>query len=473
MKDINMSKVLLITEKHNIDLVSKDSGQYVLEGIFAEFGVKNNNNRIYEEQDYLPHLEYLNQKIKSNNLVGELDHPEKFEVSLSKVSHIIENLTYNKDKRQITGRIRILDTDAGKNAKNLIDGGVKLSISSRSAGIVESNNKVKLRQIFTYDLVANPGFENAGLSRVNESYGMSVENDASINLYDFTDKVSSEFMKKFESEDKYIDKNNLNSNMEQFVTEEALNTYSQHITAEVEKINETVKDLTEKAENSTLNERVEKLVEFTNYIVDELTKEKEVNEELRNRVDKLVEYTDYLTESVNTENTKLQNYGDYLAENLKNSILFSEQIAESATENQDKTILYTNYLAESLKKSIEYAEYVANESQATEDKLSTLIVEGKVNESIVIEPADRKERLTKINESIEKLLGTIEKQQKDPNEFVNLLTEGEKRDFLSMSDTKKTKVSNILSQSNELNESLVRDTINTIAKEIEVPNYIQ
>jgi hypothetical protein len=44
------NKVLLITEKHNIDLKSKANGEYILEGIFAQFGVKNNNNRIYEEE---------------------------------------------------------------------------------------------------------------------------------------------------------------------------------------------------------------------------------------------------------------------------------------------------------------------------------------------------------------------------------------------------------------------------------------
>jgi len=31
--------------------------------------------------------------------------------------------------------------------------------------------KVKIKQLFTYDLVADPGFANAELKRVNESYG--------------------------------------------------------------------------------------------------------------------------------------------------------------------------------------------------------------------------------------------------------------------------------------------------------------
>ena len=132
------NKVLLILERSNGNLtVDKESGDYVLEGIFAQFGVENNNKRIYEEKEYLPHLEYLKKKISENRLMGELDHPEKFEVSLDKVSHVIESLDYDSKSRQIKGRVRILDTPAGKIARALVDSGVPVSISSRAAGTVD------------------------------------------------------------------------------------------------------------------------------------------------------------------------------------------------------------------------------------------------------------------------------------------------------------------------------------------------
>ena len=38
------------------------------------------------------------------------------------------------------------------------------------------NQRVKIKQLFTYDLVADPGFENAELKRVNESYGYTTDN---------------------------------------------------------------------------------------------------------------------------------------------------------------------------------------------------------------------------------------------------------------------------------------------------------
>ena len=179
----NKEKVLLILERASGNLdVNKDSGDYVLEGIFAQFGVMNNNKRIYEEKEYLPHLDYLKKQISESSLMGELDHPEKFEVSLTKVSHIVESLEYDSKKRQILGRLRLLDTPSGQIAKNLVDSGIPISISSRAAGSVSENNKVQIKRIFTYDLVAHPGFENAQLSKVNESFGL--ESDDNIQIFD-------------------------------------------------------------------------------------------------------------------------------------------------------------------------------------------------------------------------------------------------------------------------------------------------
>ena len=40
-----------------------------------------------------------------------------------------------------------------------------LHISSRAAGTVDEAGKVKIKKFFTYDLVADPGFENAELSK--------------------------------------------------------------------------------------------------------------------------------------------------------------------------------------------------------------------------------------------------------------------------------------------------------------------
>ena len=50
---------ILILEKSNSNLTAKKVGDdYTLEGIAAFFGKENENRRIYEEQEYLPHMDY-------------------------------------------------------------------------------------------------------------------------------------------------------------------------------------------------------------------------------------------------------------------------------------------------------------------------------------------------------------------------------------------------------------------------------
>lgn len=151
----------------------KNNNQYYLEGVFADLsGKENRNGRIYTPEEYLPHLSYLRDDIKKGDaLLGELDHPEdRFEVNIKEVSHEIVDIWYVPEKKQVMGKIRLLDTPNGKIAKSLIDDGVPLHISSRSAGSVDPNtHKVDIQQIFTFDLVAKPGFAEAILHRVNES----------------------------------------------------------------------------------------------------------------------------------------------------------------------------------------------------------------------------------------------------------------------------------------------------------------
>jgi hypothetical protein len=151
----------------------KNNNQYYLEGVFADLsGKENRNGRIYTPEEYLPHLNYLREDIKKGDaLLGELDHPEdRFEVNIKEVSHEIVDIWYVPEKKQVMGKIRLLDTPNGKIAKSLIDDGVPLHISSRSAGSVDpTSHKVDIQQIFTFDLVAKPGFAEAILHRVNES----------------------------------------------------------------------------------------------------------------------------------------------------------------------------------------------------------------------------------------------------------------------------------------------------------------
>ena len=174
-------KKLLIVERSNAPLDfqveqslnenNEHSDSIVLTGLFTSFNTKNRNGRIYESADFLPHVEALREQIESKRLLGELDHPHGFEISLGNVSHVVESLEFDPQQNAIVGKIRLLNTTAGKEAQALVRDGIPLNISSRAAGTVDESGHVKLQQLFTYDLVADPGFANAQLKRVNESYG--------------------------------------------------------------------------------------------------------------------------------------------------------------------------------------------------------------------------------------------------------------------------------------------------------------
>lgn len=379
-----LNQWVYLIESAGINLETKKKGDnpndYVLEGIAAVFGEENNNHRIYEEKEYLPHLEYLNKKIGENRLLGELDHPEKFDVSLKHISHIVEKLEYIKESRQLKIRVRLLDTPHGRIAKTLVDAGVPISISSRAAGSVMENKKVRIKKIFTYDLVADPGFEKAQLERIYESANFSSTSDTSVfsNLTDISESFGVENSGKLkiynvDPQDAAFkkalmdDKKNSTADMNQYVTVEELNDYSAVIKKDLDSIKEKLKgsegaptneaeDLVariERLERYTkyLAENVDKNIQYTEYVAENLDKNIEYSKYIAENVDRNISYSEYLAENLD----KGIDFANYLAENLEKNISYSEYLAE----NLDKSISYGEYLAENLDKSISYGEYLA------------------------------------------------------------------------------------------------------------------
>lgn len=356
-------KLVLILERSSSNLVTKKDGdEVILEGIFAQFGVVNNNDRIYEETEYLPHLTYLQKKIENKRLLGELDHPEKFDISLTKVSHVIEKLEYDKTKRQLVGRVRLLNTPSGRIAQDLVNSGVPISISSRAAGLVESDKKVKIKRIFTYDLVADPGFENAVLSKINESLGIS--NDSNLSIYDVSGEYP-DFDQQFEKVD--TDETKRSGSMPSFVTSEEMNTYSQVLKEEVEKLQKRIgavesnEDIKQKFQEQTVV--IEKMQKYLDYIADEIDKQSDKSGAVDERVTKIIEYansiattvdehiqfTDYLTKKAD----KHIQYTDYLREEMDNHLDYSDYLKEG----MEKLASFADYLAKKNDEAIQYAEH--------------------------------------------------------------------------------------------------------------------
>ena len=348
-----MTKPVLIVENSTQSLMmeSKSSDQFLLNGIFTEFGVKNRNERIYTAEKFLPCLEELNGRISSIGAVyGEFDHPDVFDTSLSRASHLIQKAEYIKDSNRVEGEIRLLNTYWGKEAKALVNDGCPIFVSSRAAGVTESDGTVTLKKLFTYDIVADPGFASAKMNVkvLNESLGFQTES-SNFRIYEMSD------------ESKINELFNMNTN--DLVTKKQLTDYSQYLINEIASAKKEVKTALTKGNINPkkmeqlleyyeeLNNTNSKIVKYLDYLAEKVQVVVNENSSLKTTADKLVKHNDYLAENLE----KAINYTEYLAENLDKNISYGEYLAE----NLDKNISYAEYLAENLDKNISYSEYIA------------------------------------------------------------------------------------------------------------------
>lgn len=163
--------------KETIDpLTGKPYKGMVLEGIFACLEEVNNNNRVYDIENYIYFLNMLRTQIHSaRGVYGELEHPEGYAVNWNRVSHKLLDIWYDEQSKCVIGQVLILNTEKGLIAQEIIRSGGKLAISARAAGKEIKMNDGKMKAVIsllvTYDLVYHPGFGSAVLNfvKLNES----------------------------------------------------------------------------------------------------------------------------------------------------------------------------------------------------------------------------------------------------------------------------------------------------------------
>ena len=389
---------LLIVEKSSTVLTkSGEDNDYVLEGVFGEIDVKNKNNRIYTEGEYLPQIESLQNKINSSKLLGELDHPQQFDISLKNVSHIIEELRYDKDNKKVMGKIRLLDTDAGKQAKALVDSGVPLHISSRAAGEVSEGGKVKIKQLFTYDLVADPGFANAELKRVNESFGF--DNDDNLFIYEVFQK---------ETNNQTNIENKKEQKMEEFVKTDDFNNYTKYLAEQIKGLKSALTALSENskegtdstnedintvtAHNDEIVETVNNLTEYVKYVAEKTDQAISYTEHVAEKADQGIQYSEYVAEKLDQGIS----YTEHVAESVTNLKNYANYVAESyneGTETNAKLIEYVNYLKDNVQNVSEYANYIA------ESINEQLVIEGEDVAGKDHEESEEKDELEKVGDN--------------------------------------------------------------------------
>ena len=167
----------LIAEYNDSNLQSyitedkKGNKSHVIEGVFMQADSKNRNGRIYEKKILEAAVDkYIKEQVSTGRAVGELNHPEGPTVNLDKVSHKITELKW--DGSNVIGKASILKTPMGQIVEGLLEGGVKLGVSSRGMGsLVQRNGTSYVGKDFmlaTVDIVQDPSAPEAFVNGIME-----------------------------------------------------------------------------------------------------------------------------------------------------------------------------------------------------------------------------------------------------------------------------------------------------------------
>ena len=134
---------LIREEIENVEVIVEERGgkkNLYIEGVFLQGDIKNRNGRMYPSQTLAKEVSRYNEAfVGKGRALGELGHPDGPTVNLDRVSHKIMSL--RQEGANFVGRAKILATPMGNIAKNLLDEGVKLGVSSRGVGSVTTNNE--------------------------------------------------------------------------------------------------------------------------------------------------------------------------------------------------------------------------------------------------------------------------------------------------------------------------------------------
>ena len=138
-------------------------GGMILSGKLQEAEVENGNKRIYSEKVLLREIENYKKVVNERRALGELDHPESSVINLQNVSHLVTSIWM--DDKSVMGKIKVLDTPAGKTLRSLVSGGASLGISSRGLGTTkDKEGKTYVQddfQLICFDIVSEPSTPGA------------------------------------------------------------------------------------------------------------------------------------------------------------------------------------------------------------------------------------------------------------------------------------------------------------------------
>ena len=163
--------------------MKENNGKLVVKGVLQRADTKNQNGRVYPKEILMREAKkYFKNFITQKRAMGELDHPESAVVNLANVSHNITEMNWNGD--DLVGTVEVLGTPSGNILGELFKAGIKLGISSRGMGSVETVNEDEDSQevqndfeLIALDFVSNPSTHGAFMYPMHEGVEPKVVRD--------------------------------------------------------------------------------------------------------------------------------------------------------------------------------------------------------------------------------------------------------------------------------------------------------
>lgn len=166
---------LISEEIVDVQFITEDANgkkSHFIEGVFLQSDIRNRNGRMYPFDTLDREVSKYNENyIQRGRALGELGHPDGPTINLDRVSHKIVSL--RAEGKNFIGKAKLLETPMGKIAKNLLDEGVKLGVSSRGLGSIERKGDVNIvKDDFMLstaaDIVADPSAPDAFVEGIME-----------------------------------------------------------------------------------------------------------------------------------------------------------------------------------------------------------------------------------------------------------------------------------------------------------------
>ena len=163
-----------VTPQQINESMSSNDGKLVVKGVLQRAESQNQNGRVYPK-DLLTReaKKYTENFIQQKRALGELDQPDSSVVNLQNASHNVMEMHFNGN--DLVGTVEVLGTPSGNILKELFKSGIKLGISSRGLGSVETIGESGAQEVqpdfelIAFDFVSNPSTHGAFLSPMNES----------------------------------------------------------------------------------------------------------------------------------------------------------------------------------------------------------------------------------------------------------------------------------------------------------------